>query len=223
MLSRQIPYQDRVQDALRGAPPLMDAAELSRYSLRNVLLYLADPSAHAKAASLELSVTSRARQAEATRHQEKGVFVPFAVFARDLVVGTPGAGGDLVGTAVERDKIIDLLRPASAAIAAGAQVLTGLTSNLAIPRLTGGTPIQWVAENTAPTEGAPSWDQVALSPKTAAGYVDIGRRLLLQTGGDAQSLVVSDLLSGVATAIDYAALMGTGTGNQRHTLAPHAD
>lgn len=195
-------------------PAWMDANERQSYSLRNALLYLADPSSHGRAAGLELEVSSRARQVGATREHERGIFIPFEILARDLVVGTPTAGGNLVATEVHRDKLIDLLRPASAAIAAGAQVIGGLSGNVAIPRLTAGAAVQWVAENNAPTEGAPTFDQVALTPKTAAGFVDIGRRLVLQTGGDVSKFIAADLRAGVATALDAASLAGTGVSNQ---------
>lgn len=188
--------------------------EVQRYDLQNVIRYLIDPRAHAKAASLEVGISSRARETDPNMRHDGGVFVPFDVLARDLTVGVLGAGGNLVATDVRRDRMIPMLRPYSAAIAAGAQVISGLSGNIAIPRLTGGASIQWVAENTAPTEGTPSWDQVAMTPKTAAGFVDIGRRLLLQTGGDVSRLIATDLMAGVGTAIDQAAIAGTGSGNQ---------
>lgn len=199
---------------VQAAPALLSAEELRDYSLRDALLYLASPEAHARSAGLELGISARARSMNVTREHERGMFIPFEVLMRDLVVGTPSAGGDLVSTDVHRDKLIDLLRPASAAISAGAQVVGDLVGNVAIPRLTAGAAIQWVAENAAPTEGAPSFDQITMSPKTAAGFVDIGRRLILQTGGDVSRLISNDLRAGVATAIDQAALTGTGISNQ---------
>jgi HK97 family phage major capsid protein len=197
------------------APALLGADELRAYSMRNVLMSLVDPSNHRSAAGLEHEVSARARSMELTRQHEHGVFIPFEVLARDLVVGTPSAGGNLVATEVHREKLIDLLRPASAVVAAGATVLTGLTGNFAVPRMSGGTQIQWVAENTAPTEGAPTFDvPVSMSPKTAGGFVDIGRRLMLQTGGDTSRLISNDLIAGIGTIIDVAALNGSGSGNQ---------
>lgn len=193
---------------------ILSTDELRRYDLRSALLYLADPNAYKRSAGLELDVSARARAQNLTREHDRGIFIPFEVLARDLVVGTPTAGGNLAGTDVRRDILIDLLRPASVVVAAGATVLPNLQGNVAIPRLTSGTAVQWVAENSAPTEGAPTWDQVPLTPKTAAGYVDIGRRLSLQTGGDVSRLVSLDLLAGVGTAIDAAAIAGTGASNQ---------
>lgn len=53
-----------------------------------------------------------------------------------------------------------------------------------------------------------------MSPKTAAGFVDIGRRLILQTGGDVTKLMAADLRAGIATTLDLAALAGSGSSNQ---------
>ncbi len=218
MSKHSLPGARAASNAKPVSGPLMDDQERRRFSLMTALRYLSDPGAYARAAGLELEVSSRARAMDATRHQEDGIFIPFEVLTRDLVVGTPSAGGHLVATDVRRDQTIDLLRPASAVISAGAQVLTGLVGNVAIPRLTGGAAIQWVAENASPAEGAPTWDQVTLSPHTAAGHVDVGRRLVLQTGGDVSRLVSNDLLSAVATAIDQAAIVGTGSSNQPRGL-----
>lgn len=205
---------NRTSKPVQASAQLLSPDELRRYSLRDALLYLADPAAHRKSAGLELDISSRARALDLTREHERGVFVPFEVLARDLVVGTPSAGGHLVGTDVLGSIMIDLLRPSSQVVAAGATVLPNLQGNVGIPRMTGGATIQWVAESSAPTEGAPTWDQVSLTPKTAAGYVDIGRRLSLQTGGDVSRLVSADLIAGVGTAIDLAAIAGTGASNQ---------
>lgn len=199
---------------VQASAPIMSDEEVRRYSLRNVLLYLADPGSHKRSAGLELEISSRGRDQNVTREHERGIFVPFSALARDLTVGAPTAGGNLVATEVGRDLHIGLLRPASQVIAAGATVLTHLQGNLAIPRMTGGATVAWVAENAAPSEGNPSWDQVSLSPKTAAAYVDIGRRLGIQTGGDVSRLVAQDLVSTLGTAIDAGAIRGTGSSNE---------
>jgi HK97 family phage major capsid protein len=218
-MSKQSASGLRTPQGLKAtARPLMDDEERREFSLLTALRYLSDPGAYSRAAGLELGVSSRARATEATRHHDDGIFVPFEILARDLVVGTSTAGGHLVATDVKRDQLIDVLRPASAVISAGAQVLTDLVGNIAIPRLTGGADIQWVAENAAPAESTPSWDQVTLTPRTAAGYVDVSRRLVLQTGSDISRLVANDLLSAVATAIDQAAILGTGASNQPRGL-----
>jgi HK97 family phage major capsid protein len=96
----------------------------------------------------------------------------------------------------------------------GAQMLTGLSGNIAIPRQTGGATAYWVAESGAPTESQQAFDQVAMSPKTVGAFTDISRKLLLQSSIDVESFVRSDLATVLALAIDSAAISGTGSSNQ---------
>ena len=190
---------------------LLTRNELQGYSLRNALAYLLDPSHFGREAGLEVEVSGRALVAGAARH-ESGIFVPFEVLQRDLVVGTPSAGGNLVATDV--DGFVELLRPSSAVVAAGATVLTQLRGNVAVPRMTSGASPEWVAENSGATETQPSFDQVTLSPKTVTGWVDVSRRLILQANQDALSLVGRDLVDSLGTALDKAAIAGSGASNQ---------
>lgn len=193
---------------------LLDDRELAKYNLGAALRYLVDKRTGAKAAGLELEVHSRAVAAGMADPDHGGIYVPLAALARDLVVGTPTAGGNLVQTNVPRDSAIHYLRPVSKAVALGATVMSGLQGNVAIPRATSGASVSWVGENSAGSETAPAWDQVSLTPKTCTTYLDIGRRLLLQTGGDVQRMASGDLLAAVGTELDRVAIAGSGTSNQ---------
>lgn len=144
----------------------------------------------------------------------QGFFVPSDVQKRDLTVGTATAGGNLVATNLLAASFIDLLRNKMAVMGLGAQFLTGLNGNIAIPRATGGATAYWVAESGAPTESAAAFDQVAMSPKTVGAYSDISRKLLLQSSIDVEGFVRNDLATVLALAIDLAALNGSGASNQ---------
>lgn len=146
----------------------------------------------------------------------RGFFVPAEVQRRDLEVGT-GAGssaGKTVATNLLASSFIDLLRNKMSVTAMGAQFLSGLVGNIAIPRQTGGAAAYWVAESGSPTESAAAFDQVSMSPKTVGAYSDISRKLLLQSSIDIEAFVRNDLATVMALAIDLAALNGTGAGNQ---------
>ena len=133
---------------------------------------------------------------------------------RDLVVGTPAAGGNLVATELLASSFIDQLVNALAVMGLGATMLTDLQGNIAIPRATGGHTGYWVAENVAPTESQPAFDQVALSPKTCGAFVDYGRRLLLQASIAVEAFVRMDIARTLSLMIDLAAIAGSGTANQ---------
>lgn len=146
-----------------------------------------------------------------------GLYLPHSALMgasnRALTVGTATAGGHTVATNLLASNMIDLLRPRSRVIRAGATVLTGLTGNVAIPRQTAAASAYWIAENdeiTAPSQ--PAVDQVTLTPKTVGAYTELSRKLLLQSSVGIADFVSSDLLAVLALAVDSAALAGTGGG-----------
>ncbi|MCF8186614.1 MAG: phage major capsid protein [Sulfuritalea sp.] len=144
----------------------------------------------------------------------QGFYVPVEVQQRDLNVTTTTAGGHTVATNLLAASFIDLLRNRMQVARMGAQFLTGLSGQIAIPRQTGGATAYWVAESGAPTESQQAFDQVAMSPKTVGAFTDISRKLLLQSSIDVESFVRSDLATVLALAIDSAAINGTGASNQ---------
>ena len=148
----------------------------------------------------------------------QGFFVPAEVQRRDLNVTTATAGGNTVATNLLAANFIDLLRNKLAVTGLGAQFLSGLVGNIAIPRATGGATAYWVAESGAPTESQAAFDQVTMSPKTVGAYSDISRKLLLQSSMDVEGFVRNDLASVLALAIDLAAISGTAANNQPRGL-----
>lgn len=133
---------------------------------------------------------------------------------RDLVAGTPTAGGNLVATELLGSSFIDILVNEMVIMKLGTTMLTGLQGNIAIPRATAGSTGYWVAENTSSTESQPAFDQVALTPKTCGAYVDYGRRLLLQSSVSVEAFLRMDIARTIALMIDLAAIAGSGASNQ---------
>jgi HK97 family phage major capsid protein len=137
---------------------------------------------------------------------------------RDLLVGTPTAGGNLVATELLASSFIDILVNQMKVMGMGATMLTDLQGNIAIPRATAGSVGYWVAENIPSTESQQAFDQVALTPKTAGAFVDYSRRLLLQSSIAVEAFVRMDIARSIALMIDLAAIMGTGASNQPRGL-----
>ncbi|MBO9321649.1 MAG: phage major capsid protein [Roseiflexus sp.] len=198
----------------------MDKSDVRRYSLVRAINALA--TGDWRNARLELE----ASQAVAKRlgFEPQGLFVPYDWLAanaerRDLVKGTNTAGGYTVATDLLAQDFIDLLRNRVVVIGAGATVLDGLVGDIAIPRQTAASTAYWVAENGAPTESQPAFDQVAMTPKTLGGYVDISRKLLLQSALSVEAFVRTDLARVLGIEIDRAALHGTATNNQPRGVA----
>lgn len=144
----------------------------------------------------------------------QGFFVPNDVQKRDLNVGTATAGGHTVSTDLLAANFIDMLRNRMMIMQMGAQMLSGLTGNIAIPRQTGGATAYWVAESGAPTESTQAFDQVTMTPRTVGAFNDISRKLLLQSSIDVEAFVRMDLAKVLALEIDRAAINGSGASNQ---------
>lgn len=152
-----------------------------------------------------------------------GVYIPLDVMHRDLTVGTPTAGGNLVGTELRPQNFIELLRARSVVARLGATMLPGLVGNVAIPKQTGAATAYWLAnEATAITESQQTVGQLALSPKTVGAYTELSRLLMLQSTPAADMLVMNDLARVIALAIDLAALEGSGASGQPTGIASTA-
>ena len=192
----------------------MDKKEVKRYSLMRAINALANPTdaGAQRAAAFEREVSDAV--AQKLGKQARGFLVPFEVQQRDLVVGTPTAGGNLVATDLLAGSFIDVLRNAMVLPELGAQNLTGLVGNVAIPKQTGAATAYWVAESSAPTESQQTIGQVTMSPKTVGAYTEISRKLLLQSSIDVESMVQTDLAAVLGLAIQQAAISGTGTSNE---------
>lgn len=192
----------------------MSQKEVKQYSFLRALNALANPTDRKaqEVAAFEREVSDAV--ASKMGRSAQGLFVPQDVQRRDMVVGTPAAGGNLVATDLLAASFIDMLRNRMMVISMGAKLLTGLQGNIAIPRQTGGATAYWVAEGNAPTESQQAVDQVTMSPKTVGAYTDISRKLLLQSSIDVESFVRSDLATVLALAIDLAAINGSGASNQ---------
>lgn len=144
----------------------------------------------------------------------QGFFVPEDVMRekRDLNVGSVAAGGYFKAT--EQMSMIELLRNRLILGAAGATIITGLRGDVAFPKQTAAGTAYWVAEAGAPTESQQTIGQVAMAPKTVAGWTDYTRKLINQASVDVENFVRSDLTSILGRAIDLAGLHGSGSSNQ---------
>jgi len=194
----------------------MTSTEVESYSFLRAINALANPNDRKarEAAAFEFECSDAAQ--EKMGRSPNGMFVPFDVLSakRDLTVGTASAGGNLKPTDHLGESFIDVLRSQLITSAMGARTLTGLVGDVAIPSLTAGTAAYWVTEGNAPTEGAPTFGQVTMAPKTVGAYVDISRKLLLQSSPDVEMLIMEDLAKNLAVEIDKKALYGTGSSGQ---------
>ena len=192
----------------------MSNGEVKRYSLVRALNAIANPmdTNAQKAAAFERECSDA--QSKINGKSSRGLFMPSEIQKRDLVAGTPTAGGNTVATELLSSSFIDIFRNAMAINKMGTRYLSDLNGNIAIPKQTGAATAYWVAENTALTESHQTVGQVTMTPKTVGAFTDISRRLLLQSSTSVDSMVSTDLAAVLGLAVQQAAINGPGTGNQ---------
>lgn len=153
-------------------------------------------------------------------------FIPAAAIVRALQpyqTTVTGAGAELVEATMHPELFVDALRPRSVVLRLGATTVGGLVGDAQIPRQDTTSTAYWVTTSgTSPvvsgalTESEGTFDSSPLivSPAQVGAY-GTASRLFLKQGGDlAEKVLANDLAKTLATAIDAAALAGTGTAGQ---------
>ena len=194
----------------------MDKKQANDYSFMKVVNALANP-ANARAqedAAFEFEC-SRAI-ADVAGKAPRGIYVPEDALATraTLTAGNAANGGNTVATDLLADSFISRLEMASYAVQLGT-VMRGLSSDVAIPKCDGSNTAGWIsAEGGDSAESQTTFAQVTLSPNTVGGYTDISRRLLVQSSVDVESFIRNDLAQRIGTALDVAALNGSGSSGE---------
>lgn len=146
-----------------------------------------------------------------------GFYVPHGILigqrAGLSVTGDSGDyGGNTVGLMI--GSFLDALRPMLAISQAGATVLSGLTSNVGLPRHVAASTASWKGEVAELDEKSQEIDQLLLTPKRVGAWTKFSKQLVAQSSNDVENFVRLDLLAAVAVAFDAAAIAGTGADNQ---------
>lgn len=146
----------------------------------------------------------------------QGLAIPDEVFhaeRRTLLAGSTAA--DLIPTVHDGQMFIDRLRARLVAARLGATYLDGLTgAPIDIPRQTGSSTGQWLAEDDSLTEDDASFDDVTLTPHTVGAMTSYSRRTLLNASPNIEMIVRNDLAAVIANAVDQQAMLGDGSSNK---------
>tara|TARA_B110000259_G_scaffold181567_1_gene223840 strand:- start:2928 stop:4898 length:1971 start_codon:yes stop_codon:yes gene_type:complete len=146
--------------------------------------------------------------------EARGFYLPGNISwgQRDQSAGTDSAGGFLVGTDHLADQFIEALQARLTITSLGARVMQGLKGDVAIPKLSASvTNAAFVAEGSAPSEGAATFSQITMSPKTLAAYVDVSRKLIQQSDPSVEQILRNDIINTFARKIDAVAIQGGGS------------
>jgi hypothetical protein len=110
---------------------------------------------------------------------------------------------------------IDVLRPWSVVAQAGVQVLTGLTENLAVPRVATKSAAGWLSDEgvSQTADAQPVLGLSSMSPKTGAAHISFSRQFRAQAEAS-EPLMREQLLRGVGELLDVAFFAGAGHSGQ---------
>lgn len=205
--------------------------EHRNFSLVKLMDHLIDKNDRgaAKRAAFELEVCAAAAEKMPTGFTARGIYLPPSVMERargpqaeiakqqmrDLSAGTATDGAELVATNLLAGSFIEVLRNTMQTMKAGCRFLPGLIGNVEIPRQTSGATMSWItAEDGDASESEPQFDQVSLTPKDAAVYTEVTRRLMQQSSPSIEGIVRNDLYMAIALGLDLAILYGAGSSGQ---------
>jgi HK97 family phage major capsid protein len=131
---------------------------------------------------------------------------------RDMVGGTPAAGGYLVPTPLST-QVIDLMRNQAQVVNAGAVSVAMDSSTLKMARLASDVSAAWKAENAAWSPADNSFEQILFTAHTLMA----GAKLSIEVVEDAYNIdgvVSNSIAKSLALELDRACLYGTGTAPQ---------
>jgi HK97 family phage major capsid protein len=163
--------------------------------------------------------------ASRTGKEARGFYLPMDIgwAQRDQTVGTNSQGGFLKGTEHLANEFIGEVYANSVVAQLGGRVMTGLQGDIAIPKLSASvTNTAFVAEGSAPSEGAATFAQVTMAPKTLATFVDYTRKLALQSDPSVEQILRNDIVQTMASKIDQVALNG-GASNEPSGILQESD
>lgn len=125
------------------------------------------------------------------------------------------AAAALIATENRPADFIELLRNEMVLSMAGARVLTGLSSNVSIPRQDGAATAAWIdPEGTAVTPADQTFASLSLGPKEVMAATNYGKKALLQSNPSLDDLILTDLIEQLARAVDKAGLDGAGASGE---------
>ena len=148
-----------------------------------------------------------------------GVFVPdFVLAANRTMTGKTNVDGHITGNGaalVSSDLLLDeFVTPLEARLVLtklGVRFLDGLVGDVFVPKSTG-VSAYWInAEDGTAQKVNPTFSQLPGTPHTCGAYVDITRKLAVQTSQRVQAFIGDLILRAVARGLEVAAIAGSGT------------
>lgn len=116
-----------------------------------------------------------------------------------VVAGTPANGGNVIDT-----DLLDIMTPLRANLIlaqVGAQIVTGLTNNVSIPKYSG-TTAAWAGETAAAADGTGTFSKQAFSPKRLAATTLISKQMLAQDSLGVERMLRDQIVQAIAAKLE---------------------
>ncbi|MEO5915333.1 MAG: phage major capsid protein [Luteolibacter sp.] len=146
-----------------------------------------------------------------------GFYVPHAALMErrsgmGVTVNSGANGGNTVATEIRG--FIDALRPMLQVARAGATLMSGLTSDVGIPRHAAASTASWKSELADHDESSPALEQLLLQPRRCGAWTRYSKQLIAQSSPSIEAFVRNDLMQAIAVGFDSAAINGLGSSDQ---------
>ena len=190
----------------------MSKKEVRQFSVLKAINALANPTDKQAQRAAEFEFACSEEAAKHYGRTAQGIMLPPEVLSnwktRDLNA-SDDAG--LIGQDFRPADFIDALRNASSVMPLATN-LNGLSGDVKIPKKTSASTAQFISsEGGAAGESEMVIGSVTMTPKTLGAFTDVTRQLMIQSSLDVENLIRDDLAQSMATAIDNAALEGSGS------------
>lgn len=144
----------------------------------------------------------------------KGVGIPIAVLNNrtrafnGMTAGVPEDGGLTIATQLQYQ---DELRKRLVLAKAGTRMLSGLVGDIHLIEGDAVT-VRWEGENTKAKRDKIQFTGRKFSPKRVALIIPLSKQLTIQSSWDVEKMVFDKLINAHASAVEEAAINGSGTG-----------
>ena len=124
------------------------------------------------------------------------IYIPFEQRA---AVSVTAEGSDIVGTNLMA--IEPALRAKNVLVQSGAKFMTGLSGNVQIPRFSPSN-VGWQNEVGQAVDGAPTFDNVTLTPHRLTCFVDLSKQLLVQDSLSVEEAIRQDIIAAITSKLE---------------------
>ena len=203
--------------------PVFDAKEraeiVAKFNLGNVIRRLGGDMVDA-GYEQEIGQEATLRETDGQRNStlHGGYYVPDFVLSNRTMTGKTNVNGHITGNGaalVSSDLLMDeLVTPLEARLILtklGIRFLDSLVGDVYIPKASGVSAYWLNAEDANAQKVNPTFSQLPGTPHTCGAYVDITRKLCIQTSQRVQAFIGDLILRAAARALEVAAIGGSGT------------